>query len=75
MIVSYVKSNRFRRVAILSDNDRNNAGLKGAQKLSSMLPVLNCIFVLPTKDIREFVNFGGNLTLLNSMTKDLVWKK
>lgn len=78
MIVEYVKRNNINRVVIVSDNDqpdRNGIipGLRGAEKLQAALPVLSCLWIPPTKDLREFVNLGGRYNMMQSVLKDLVW--
>ena len=78
MIVDYVQRNNIKRVVIVSDNDqpdRNGivAGLRGAEKLQAALPVLSCLWIPPTKDLREFVNLGGRYQMMQSILKDIVW--
>jgi hypothetical protein len=73
MIVDYVRRNRIERLVIITDNDE--PGLRGAEKLQSMLPIHTCIWVPPTKDIREFVNMGGSYKTMQACVKDLVWSK
>lgn len=73
MILDYVRRNRIDRLVMVTDNDE--PGLRGAEKLQSMLSILSCVWVPPTKDIREFVNLGGDYRLIQSMIKDLVWTK
>lgn len=71
MIIEYVKRINARRMVIICDND--DPGLRGAAKLQGMLPVLSCIYVPPTKDIREFLNRGGDRRMIESSIRDLVW--
>lgn len=71
MIVEYVKTKKAHRVVLICDND--DPGLRGAAKLQGMLPVLSCIYVPPTKDIREFLNRGGDRRMIESSIRDLVW--
>lgn len=73
LIVDYVRSNRIERLVIVTDNDE--PGLRGAEKLQAMLPLLSCIWVPPTKDIREFVNLGGDHRTIQTCVKDLVWTR
>lgn len=71
MILDYVRTSKARRVVIVTDND--DPGLRGAAKLQAMLPVLNCIYVPPVKDVREFLSLGGDRRMIESSIKDLVW--
>lgn len=71
MILQYIRAQKIRRVVIVTDNDE--PGLRGATKLQSVLPVLSCIYVPPAKDIREFVNLGGKLPMIEACIKDMVW--
>lgn len=73
MILDYVRRNRVERLVIVTDND--DPGLRGAEKLQSMLPILSCVWVPPTKDIREFVNLGGRYAAMQACLKDLVWTR
>lgn len=81
MIVSYLRQNRhrFKRAIIVSDNDKPDklgviAGLRGARKLQAVMPIKSCLWIVPTKDLRDFVNQGGDRNLIESSIKDLVWK-
>ncbi|HLL74834.1 MAG TPA: toprim domain-containing protein [Pyrinomonadaceae bacterium] len=79
MVARYVRRQKSRRVVIITDNDRPDsrgvvAGVRGAEKLRKALPATNCVYVPPTKDLREFVNRGGDRLLLESALKDLVWQ-
>lgn len=71
IINGYVRGFQFRRVVIVSDND--GPGLRGAEKLQSTLSVRSCLIVLPTKDIREFLNYGGSRREIENIIKDMVW--
>lgn len=73
MILTYIRRSRTERLVIVTDNDE--PGLRGAEKLQGMLPVLSCVWVPPTKDIREFLNVGGDYRDMQSGIKDLVWTK
>lgn len=72
-VKAFMRINRISRTVIVTDNDA--PGLRGATKLQSSLPVMNCMWSPPCKDLREFVNLGGSRQMLESMTKDLVWQK
>lgn len=73
MILTYIKLSKAERLVIVTDND--DPGLRGAEKLQGLLSILSCIWVPPTKDIREFLNLGGNYRMIQSSIKDLVWTK
>lgn len=73
MVIDYVHRNSIDRLVIVTDNDE--PGLRGAEKLQSMLSVLSCIWVPPCKDLREFVNLGGDYKTMQTILKDLVWAK
>ncbi len=71
MILQYIRAQKVRRAVIVADHDE--PGLRGAAKLQSVLPVLSCIYVPPTKDIREFLRLGGNRRIIEDAIKDTVW--
>lgn len=71
MIVDYIREKKVRRAVIVTDNDE--PGLNGARKLQSKLPVKSCLWIPPTKDIREFVKLGGKVSTIENSIKDLVW--
>ena len=73
LILDYVARNRIDRLVIVTDNDE--PGLRGAEKLQSTLSIHSCIWVPPAKDMREFVNLGGNYNTMQACLKDLVWSK
>lgn len=73
MILRYIAKQKIDRLVIVTDNDE--PGLRGAEKLQSMLSILSCIWIPPTKDIREFVNLGGSYNTMQACLKDLVWSK
>jgi hypothetical protein len=73
MILSHIQKQRVDRLVIVTDND--DPGLRGAEKLQSMLSVLSCVWIPPTKDIREFVNLGGRYNTMQACLKDLVWTR
>lgn len=73
MILDYVRRNRIERLVIVTDND--DPGIRGAEKLQSMLPILSCMWIPPTKDVREFVNLGGNYQTMQAMLKDQIWTR
>lgn len=73
LIRKYLKRNLVERLVIVTDNDE--PGIRGAVKLQASLPILSCVYVPPTKDLREFVTFGGSKELIESSVKDLVWSR
>ena len=66
-----VKRSRFKRAVIVSDLD--DAGLRGAKTLCEHLPIPTAILVCPAKDMRAFVNNGGDRIMLDAMIDQLVW--
>lgn len=72
-ILQYIARQKIERLVIVTDND--DPGLRGAGKLQSMLPILSCVWVPPCKDIREFVNLGGNYNTMQAILKDLCWTR
>lgn len=80
MVIEYVQRNGIKRAVIVSDNDQedkngNVPGVRGAEKLQQALPIPSCVWVPPTKDIREFVNLGGDYRTMQACVKDLVWTR
>jgi hypothetical protein len=73
VIVKYLRSHKAFRVVIISDNDA--PGLQGARKLQEQITQRNCIWTPPCKDMREFVNRGGNASMVESAISDLVWSR
>jgi hypothetical protein len=72
-ILQYIAQQKIERLVIVTDND--DPGIRGAEKLQSMLSIHSCLWIPPTKDIREFVNLGGNYDDVQASLKDLVWTK
>lgn len=73
----------IRRVVIVADNDEDkvrpdgskyNPGLDGAMALAEHLTVPNCTLLLPTKDIRQFLNKGGTKEMIEYMTGQCLWR-
>jgi hypothetical protein len=83
MIIEYIMVNKIKRVIIVADcdqdqiiNDRvTNPGISGAIRLSGLLPVTSCTLTLPCKDMRAFVQRGGDSKTFNALTSQLVWHK
>lgn len=70
-LLAVVRRLNIRRVVIVADND--DPGLIGATTLQNHLPVPSCVMVLPCKDMRKFVNSGGNQTVFNDILKGIIW--
>lgn len=77
-----LKRLRCREAVIVADADpdkfRNgggyfNPGFDGAEALSKAIHVPNCIFTPPTKDVREFVNWGGTRAMIEAATRSMIW--
>lgn len=59
------------RMVVVSDND--SPGIKGAERLVSMVHMPSCIFTPPAKDMREFVRNGGTMEVIEQCLKCVVW--
>lgn len=70
-ITATLANKGVRRMVVVSDND--SPGIRGAEKLSMMVPIPSCIFVPPAKDMRAFVQNGGTLALIDCCLKNVVW--
>ena len=71
MILQFIDIQKIKEVVIIADND--DVGIRGAEKLRSMLKVPSCLLIPPCKDVREFLQLGGTKEVLESMIKSLVW--
>jgi 5S rRNA maturation endonuclease (ribonuclease M5) len=71
MLAALVRRLRARAVCIIADADE--AGQRGAERLRNALPARTLLWTPPCKDLREFVQFGGTVALIESATKDLMW--
>jgi 5S rRNA maturation endonuclease (ribonuclease M5) len=69
---AFVARNKISRVLIVSDLD--DPGLRGARSLQELLPVASAILVCPAKDMRTFVNHGGDREMIEAMTRQLIWR-
>lgn len=70
----------IQRCVIIADNDKpdrfgEQVGAAGAQTLATELHVPVAQMLLPTKDLRKFLEWGGTRQLLNTMESHLVWKQ
>lgn len=61
-----------RKAAIVCDND--GPGVNGARMLSEHLGIPSCTITLPCKDLREFIQCGGNQRLMSSYVGQSIWK-
>lgn len=61
----------IRRAIIVSDND--DPGLNGAAMIGKHLGIPSCILVPPAKDLRAYLNAGGDKATLDSMIKGQIW--
>lgn len=68
-----VKRLCVRRAVLVADND--GPGMNGAVMLADQLPVPNSILLLPSKDIRSFLNAGGTKGSLDAIIDGLVWRQ
>jgi hypothetical protein len=71
MILNYIWISKARRLVIVVDNDE--PGLNGAAKLQALLSVPSAMIIPPAKDLRQFVNYGGDYQTATAMLRDLVW--
>jgi hypothetical protein len=71
-VTSFIHRKKIREVIIVADNDL--PGLRGAEKLQSMLTVKSLLWTPPCKDLREYVKNGGTKATIKTATKDLIWK-
>ena len=73
MIADMLKYFKIRQAVLVPDNDE--PGLRGADRLQPFLKINHCKIILPTKDMREFYQFGGNKETLESLTRNTIWEK
>lgn len=72
-IKEFCKRNRVREMVIVSDNDE--PGLRGASVLSDAVPISSCILIMPAKDMRSFVNAGGDKATFDALLGSVVWNR
>jgi len=72
-LVLAIKRLNIRRAVIVSDLD--DAGLRGAKTLAEHLPIDTTILLCPAKDLRTFLNNGGNKEMLDAVINQQVWRK
>lgn len=83
-LIIAIKRLKIRRISIIADVDQDkthengstyNPGIDGARKLAELLPVMSRIVTLPCKDLRSFVQAGGDMATFSSIANQLVWNK
>ncbi len=62
----------IQRAILISDNDR--PGIEGAKALACELQIAVAAMLLPAKDLRQFLAYGGTRSLLDSLERQLVWR-
>jgi hypothetical protein len=62
----------IQRAILITDNDR--PGIEGAKALASELQIPVASMLLPAKDLRQFLSYGGTRCLLDSLERQLVWR-
>jgi hypothetical protein len=62
---------RARRVYVISDND--SPGISGAESLVRNITLPCCLMTLPVKDVRQFVQAGGDRQMLEDLLSSAVW--
>lgn len=70
-IRTFCRLNGVHRLVMVADNDK--PGIEGAKKIATDVRLPYVIFIPPAKDLREFVQAGGNYPMVEETTKDLVW--
>jgi hypothetical protein len=62
----------IKRAAVIADND--DPGVRGANMLVEHLGIPTAIIILPCKDLRDFIKFGGDDQLMQSYLESSIWK-
>jgi hypothetical protein len=63
----------IQRAILVSDND--GPGIDGAKALAGDLQIPVAAMLLPAKDLRQFLAYGGTRCLLDSLERQLVWRQ
>ncbi len=63
----------IQRAILVSDND--GPGIEGAKSLARELQIPVAAMLLPAKDLRQFLSYGGSRVLLDSLERQLVWRQ
>lgn len=83
-LVQIIKLLNIRRAVIVADKDEDrerpdgscyNPGVDGAKGLPDHLGIPNCTLLLPAKDMRSFVQEGGDRATLDYCLRQAVWRK
>jgi hypothetical protein len=67
------KRRGVRKAVVLCDND--TVGVSGAKMFSQYCGVPNCLVILPCKDLRAYVQAGGDRALLDSLIQQSIWNQ
>lgn len=70
--VALIKRLRIKKAVIICDND--DPGVTGAEMLSRYLKIPHVLLTLPAKDMRAYLNAGGNKQTLEALAQQLVWR-
>lgn len=76
----------IKRVILITDNDpqkwneklqrwEKSPGIEGAKTLARELQIPVASMLLPAKDLRQFLAYGGTRCLLDSLERQLVWRQ
>jgi len=82
-IIDFMRRYNIYRTIIVADNDEErmvgdrmvSVGIEGAVRLAELLPGRRCVLALPTKDLRGFVNQGGERSDIEHLVSQLRWMK
>lgn len=82
-IQDFVRRNHVKRAMIVADVDQDreingqvvNPGITGAITLAEHLGIPSCTVTLPAKDMRDFVQRGGDRKTFLAITNQLVWSQ
>lgn len=68
----FFRLRNVKRAVIVADND--TVGVNGAIKAADAMGIPTVVIVLPCKDLRDFLKFGGDNRLLTSIIENSVWR-
>lgn len=75
---------KVKRAVIIADTDHDherpdgstfNPGIDGANLISEHMKIPSCVLALPCKDMRQFLNLGGDRATLEALTNQCVWRQ
>lgn len=72
LLYDFISRRGVKRVIVVPDNDENEAGIRGSEKLQFSIPCLR--WLPPEKDLREWVRKGGTREMMDAAMNDLVWE-